>query len=229
MSNYSSSIAKLTNKAIYKSYGWMCIGLTFTAIISYMISMIPAVQNIIFGSFLLPLLIIFSQIGIIAAMGSMIKRISYFSMVSLFMLYSFLNGLTLSILFKIFELDSIIGIFFVTAGISGVMSLYGLFTKSNLNSFGIFGIATLSGVLVFSILNIFIKSIKLDFYMSFFAVVAIAALIAYDSQRTKEILMEFAYDNQQQKKMSIFAALNMYINFISLFLRLLHMFGKRKD
>ena len=229
MSNYSSSIIKTANIALYKSYCWMSLGLIITSIIAYLISGSIQIQTLIFNSSLLNFGIILAQIGVIIFMSTMIQKLSYLLMLSLFIIYSLLNGLTLSAIFMIFNIQSIIGVFFIASGIFIIMASYGILTKHDLSSYGTFGLAILSGVLILSIFNIFFKSGNFDYILSFISVIAISALIAYDMQNTKKVLIEMAYDKRLQNKMSIYAALSMYINFISLFIRLLHLFGKKKD
>ncbi len=229
MAYYSSSVMRMVTGALYRSYGWMSLGLVLTSIISFFFSQSNYIYYLVRGFGIVPILLFVAQIAIIVSMQALFNRLSYGSMVMMFLAYSAMTGITLSTIFIVFEMSSILGVFFITAGIFLFMSIYGTTTQQNLSSLGLFAVSALFGILLCSLINIFIKSAFFDYTLSFIAVIAISALIAYDAQNIKDILLKMSNDESKQKKMSIFAALSMYINFVSLFIQLLHLLGKRKE
>jgi uncharacterized protein len=229
VSHFSSSIMRAASSAMYRSYGWMSLGLMITASISYILADSYYIRYILFGSSLVPILIFLAQFAIIIMMSGFSYKLSYQTMLMAFLGYSVLTGITMSAIFIVFDLYSIVRVFFIASGMFLLMAGYGASTKHDLSAYGTFGISALFGVILLSFVNVFIRSASFDYMLSFIAVIAISALIAFDMQRLKAQLSEMAYDYQQQRKLSIYGALTMYINFIALFVRLLHILGRRRD
>jgi uncharacterized protein len=229
VSHFSSSIMRTASTAMYRAYGWMSLGLMITASISYILADSYYIRYILFGSGLIPILIFLAQFAIIIMMSGFSYKLSYQAMLMAFLGYSVLTGVTMSTIFIVFDLHSIVSVFFIASGMFLLMAGYGASTKHDLSEYGTFGISALFGIILLSFVNVFIRSASFDYALSFVAVLAISALIAFDVQRLKAQLSEMAYDYQQQRKLSIYGALTMYINFIALFVRLLHLIGRRRD
>ena len=143
----------------------------------------------------------------------------------LFFLYAILNGATLSIIFLAFSLGSIAYTFFITAGVFGAMSVYGYFTSNSLNSVGSYCIMALIGLIIASVVNIFMHSETLDWIISLAGVAIFIGLTAYDTQKIK--LMAMNATMADTGKIAVMGALNLYLDFINLFLYLLRIFGKK--
>jgi FtsH-binding integral membrane protein len=231
MNNYSSSIAQVVSNALYKTFMWMGLGLTITGLTSYFLSvstfMIYFLNNSIYGS-VFRLVILLSQCVLTFALFLGINKFSYSTLISLFLAFSAVTGMSMSVIFLIYELSSIIGIFFITAGMFFALSLYGLLTKKDLSPFYSFTIMFLFGIMAFSFINFFVKSVIFSKILLLAGIGIFSLLTAMDIQRLKNIFSQHAYDKEMQQKLSILGAVIMYQNFISLFLRLLSLFGKRK-
>lgn len=233
MNNYSSVITQTVNNALYKTFAWMSAGLTVTGITAYLLSISSFVRYFFDTSLygrLFSLVIFLTQIGLIFTIVNMnnIIKYSYTTLASLFLFFSFTTGMTLSYIFLIYEMQSIVGIFFITAGMFLGLCLYGLFTKADLSPLRTFAVMALVGVLIFSIINIFVGSVFFSKTLSFICVGLFSLFTALDIQNLKNLYAGFAYDQALQKKMSILGALIMYQNFINIFINLLHLLGKRK-
>jgi FtsH-binding integral membrane protein len=228
MSQYSSSITKIVTQAIYKSFGWMSLGLMLTSCIAYAMAH-SIYMRYLFSSPILFFAIVLAQFGSVIGLTYFKDRISYPAMTSLFLMYSALCGVTLSSIFLIYDLSSILGVFFITAGMFLFMFAYGLLTKHNLKMVGMCAMFLLFGIIILGFINFFMKSTQLDYVLSFFGVIVFSILIAYDTQKLRSDLAEMAYDIREQDKMAVFGALTMYLNFINLFLNLLRLLGKKND
>jgi FtsH-binding integral membrane protein len=227
MSHYSSSINRLVSIALYKSFGWMSLGLTLTGSVSYIIAH-SMYMRYMMSSGVVPLLIIAAQIGVVLFLSAFKDKLSYSTTVCAFLTYSVLVGATVSVIFLIYDISSILGVFFIAAGMFIFMAAYGLITKHNLSTAGMFAQMILFGMIILGFLNIFIKSASFDYLLAFIGVLVFSVLVAADIQLIRTKLSEMAYDNQAQNKMAVYGALIMYINFINLFLDLLKLLGKKR-
>lgn len=232
MNQYSSSINKIVSQGLYSTFGWMSVGLFITAITSYFLSMTKFMFYLLHGSIygsLFQLVIFASQIGLVLAMIFLVNKLSYSLLKFLFIAFTFCTGLSLSVIFLIYDLYSIIGIFFITAGMFMMLWLYGVLTKKDLSPIKGFLIMILAGMFIFQLLNMFFfRAILFDKALSFVAVIVFSFLTAIDIQGIKNKLAAYAYDKDSQNKLGLLGALNMYQNFLSLFLHMLNLLGKRK-
>ena len=144
----------------------------------------------------------------------------------MFILYSCLSGLTLSVVFVVYTSSSIASTFFITAGTFAVMSLAGFYTKKDLSGFGSIMMMGLVGVIIATVVNFFLKSEMLNYIISYIGVMVFVGLTAYDTQKIK--LMATQVDGENAKKASIMGALTLYLDFVNLFLYLLRVMGNRK-
>ena len=142
------------------------------------------------------------------------------------MLYSVLTGMTFSVFFLVFTAESIASTFFITAGTFAVMSIYGYVTKSDLTKIGNLCLMALIGILIASVVNIFLKSETMYWIVTYAGVLIFTGLIAYDTQKIKALAT--LENNEHTQKLAICGALSLYLDFINLFIMLLRIFGQRK-
>ena len=232
MNNYSSSIVKVVSQALYKTFMWMAIGLFLTGFTSYYLSstryMFYFLHGSMYGS-LFRLVLFGSQIGVALALFLGFTRLSYNTLKSLFISFSIISGASLSYIFLLYDLSSIIGIFFITSGMFFGLCIYGLFTKKDLSPFYAFINMVLWGMFIFGLINLFWRSAAFNSMLNVVGIFVFSFLTAVDIQNIKKMLSEYAFDMQMQKKLSIIGAVIMYQNFLNIFLRLLQLFGKRKN
>ncbi|MBB3701415.1 Bax inhibitor-1 family protein [Flammeovirga yaeyamensis] len=214
-------ISSAQSSFMTKVYGRMSIGLVITALTAMFIAntyeYVQMVAQFRWG-------LIIAQLGLVFAISGAINRMSSATATVLFILYSALTGATLSSIFYIYDINSIVSTFFITAGTFVGMSVYGMTTKKDLSSWGSLLIMGLFGIIIASIVNIFIGSSGLYWIISIVGVLIFVGLIAYDTQKLKE--MSYAMmDGESANKMAILGALSLYLDFINLFLYLLRFFG----
>lgn len=211
-------------------YGWMCLGLFVTAGASLFTVTSPSMMRAIFSNQLLFFGLIIAELGLVVGLSAAINRLSANTASMLFLLYSALNGITLAAIFVVYAKAVILNAFLVSAGMFGVMSLYGLMTKKDLTSFGSFLFMGLIGIILASIVNIFLKSSMMDFVISCVGVLVFLGLTAFDTQKLKVMgQMAPADDATAVRRGTILGALTLYLDFINLFLMLLRLFGSSRD
>lgn len=202
-------------------YGWMGGGLLLTALVSLITASSPALLQAILGNRILFYALVFGELGLVVAISGAINRISSATASLLFLLYAALNGLTMSTIFVVYTQSSIASTFLITAGMFGAMSLYGYLTKSDLSSWGSFLFMGLVGVVIASLVNIFLQSSMLGWVMSLCGILVFTGLTAYDTQKIKQM-------GVSGRKGAILGALTLYLDFINMFLLLLRFFGNRR-
>ncbi|WP_347253037.1 Bax inhibitor-1/YccA family protein [Leminorella grimontii] len=209
-------------------YGWMTCGLLLTGVTAWMVPG-TALQAFIFSSNITFYGLIIVQLGVVFFLSGMVSRISGAMATTLFMLYSVLTGLTLSSVFIVYTSASIASTFFITAGTFGAMSVYGYTTKRDLTKLGSLMVMGLIGILLASIVNIFLKSAPLYWAITYIGVIVFVGLTAYDTQKLKAIGESASMDDRESyRKNSIMGALTLYLDFINLFLMLLRILGDRR-
>jgi FtsH-binding integral membrane protein len=209
---------------------WMAAGLVVTGAVAYVVASSPALVNAIFGNRLVYYVVLFAPLGIVIAMGMLQERLNSLTAAAAFLLYSFVNGLTFSFIFMVYTSQSIASIFFVTAGMFGALSLYGFITRRDLSTMGRFFFMGLIGIIIASVVNIFVASSALSWAISVVAVVVFAGLTAWDTQKLREFALANAHavGTDGVRKVAVFGALTLYLDFINMFLALLRLFGDRK-
>lgn len=218
-------ITDIQSSFMTKVYGWMSAGLLITAFVAMFVA--NSAENMPFVTNNFWILAI-AQIGLVIFLSARIHKMSAATATVLFILYSALTGVTLSSIFYVYPLANIGSTFLVTAGTFIGMSIYGLTTKKDLTSMGNLLIMALFGLIITSIVNIFIASSMIYWISSAVGVLIFVGLIAYDSQKLKEMSYEIA-DGESANKMAILGALSLYLDFINLFLFLLRFFGGNRD
>ncbi|MBT9433392.1 Bax inhibitor-1/YccA family protein [Candidatus Sodalis endolongispinus] len=227
------SIVERANSAVQpfmaQVYGWMTCGLLLTAFVAWYAARTPALLQFIFSSQITFFGLIIAQLALVFVISGMVNRLSGAVATSLFMLYSALTGLTLASIFIVYTATSIASTFVVTAGMFGAMTLYGYTTKRDLSSFGNLLFMALIGIVLASLVNIWLKSTALMWAVTYIGVVVFVGLTAYDTQKLKNMGAQLSLDNKDQfRKYSIVGALSLYLDFINLFLMLLRIFGNRR-
>ena len=168
------------------------------------------------------------ELLLVVYLTSAIRRLSQTAAIAVFLIYSLINGLTLSVLFLVYTSASISTTFFVTAGTFAAMSFYGYTTKRDLTSIGNVAFMALIGIIIASVVNFFLKSEMMYWIITYLGVAVFVGLTAYDTQKLKRIGSEGFTTEESMEKMSILGALTLYLDFINMFLFLLRILGDRK-
>ena len=215
-------------KFLTKVYGWMSLALLLSGITAFIVATSPFLINLVFGNKIgFPLLAI-GEIVLVWWLSASIRKISTMTASIAFLAYSIINGATLASIFHVFSLNSIIVVFLVSALMFIGMSLYGVFSKSDIMSFGRYFSMAIIGLIVASVINIFLKSSGFNWVISIVTVVIFTGLTAYDT-RKMILVSQQADGNDMFQKASIIGALELYLDFINIFLALLRIFGKSRD
>jgi FtsH-binding integral membrane protein len=209
-------------------YGWMAGGLALTAALAFYTASSPALLQAIFGNRLVLYALLFGELGLVIAVSAAINRLSPAAATGLFLLYAGLNGVTLSAILLAYTGSSIAATFFVSAGMFGSMSLYGAVTKKDLAGWGSFLFMGLIGVVIASVVNLFLKSDLVSWVMAMCGVVVFTGLAAYDTNKLRALARQGFADAGAERKGAIIGALALYLDFINLFLMLLRLFGRRR-
>jgi FtsH-binding integral membrane protein len=213
---------------INKVYAWMSFALIVTGLVAMWVASNKSLMLSIFENRLIFWGLIIAEFACVAYLVGAIEKMSAQLATSVFIGYSALNGLTFSIIFAIYTMDSIASTFFITAGTFAVMSIYGYYTKRDLTSIGNLAIMGLIGVIIASVVNWFMASAMLYNIITYVGVLVFVALIAYDTQKIKNMNIIGNEGTEEDKKEAIMGALRLYLDFINLFLFLLRIFGRRK-
>ena len=215
------------NAFISKVFGWMFIGLLLTAGVSYYVStnnnLIQALSNnfLFFG-------LLIGELVLVAVLSARITKLKYTTALGMFLIYAALNGVTLSIIFLAYTGSSIAAAFGITAITFGAMCIYGYVTKTDLTQFRTILYMGLIGLIVLSVVNIFLRSSGMDWFISILSLVVFLGLTAYDMQKLKAYYFGTEGNVALRGNLGIVGALSLYLDFINLFLTILRLFGRRK-
>lgn len=210
-----------------KVYGWMTIALVITAFAAMYTAMTPALIEFIFSSKLVFYGLIIGELLLVGSLVMAVQKMSPMVASLVFFGYAALNGLTLASIFFLFTAGSIALTFFITAGTFAVMSIYGYTTKADLTRIGNLALMALVGVIIASIANYFLQNEALYWIISYVGVAIFVGLVAYDTQKIKNISASMDIQSSEGKRASVIGALTLYLDFINLFLFLLRLFGRR--
>ena len=209
-------------------YTWMTAGLLVTSAVAAYTATAPFVLNLLYGNPFTIWLLFLAQIGLVIGLSARIDRLAPFTAAALFIAYAALNGLTLSALFLVYTYTSIAQAFLATAATFGVMSLYGATTKRDLSTAGNLLVMALIGFFIGSIVNLFWANSALYWVLTYLGIALFIGLTAWDTQQIKR-MSEQAHDDTTARRLAIIGALNLYLDFINLFLLLLRIFGSRDE
>ncbi|NBX04018.1 MAG: Bax inhibitor-1/YccA family protein [Alphaproteobacteria bacterium] len=219
-----------------KIYNYMASALALTGIVALFAANSPAFIGALYnvqggqpvGISGLGYIVMFAPLGLVLWLSFGLNRMSASTAQGIFWAYSVLMGLSMSSIFLVYTGESIARTFFVTAGTFGAMSLYGYTTKKDLTGFGSFLMMGLIGLVIASIVNIFLKSSGLSFAVSALGVLIFVGLTAYDTQKLKNMYYQVAGSSEAMAKASVMGALNLYMDFINIFIHLLRFMGERR-
>ncbi|MDE5947642.1 MAG: Bax inhibitor-1/YccA family protein [Prevotella sp.] len=210
-----------------KVYLWMAMALVITGFTAYGVATSPAVMSAILMNRMLFFGLIIAEFGLVIWLTAAINRLSLSAATLMFVIYSVINGATLSVIFLVYTMSSITSVFFITAGTFAAMAAIGYTTKKDLSGMGKFLMMALIGLIIASVVNLFMRSTGLQLIMSYIGVLVFSGLTAYDSQKIKQMLMTAEDTGETAQKIALLGALSLYLDFINLFLYLLRIFGKR--
>ena len=214
------------SKFFTKVYLWMFIGLLVSGGVAYYTSVTTGIRGLVYSYFNWFLIL---ELVVVIAFSALRKKVSPLVAKILFIVYSVVSGLTLSSIFLVYRLDSIGMVFLSSALMFGLMALYGYITKTNLSSFGKVLIFALLAVIIMSLINMFIGNGTFGIVISIISIVVFLGLTAYDMQSLKAMYNYYENDEAELDKVSIYGALDLYLDFINIFLRLLQLFGKSRE
>lgn len=223
------SIAAAQSEFIRRVYNWMALGLAGTAVVAYYTAASPGLTNFIFGNQLVFFALIIGTLGLVFTLSAAIDRLQPGTATLLFFVYAGVNGLMLSVVFLTYTEASIANAFFVTAGTFGLTSLYGYTTKRDLTSWGSFFFMGLIGIVLASLVNLFLRSEVIYWVTTYIGVFVFVGLTAYDTQNLKNMAGAGFADAASESKAAVIGALRLYLDFINLFLMLLRIMGGRRD
>lgn len=212
-----------------KVFIWMALALVVTGVTAYGVATTPSLLIAIVTNKALFWGLIIAELALVFAVSGAINRLSLATATLLFVLYSVVNGATLSVIFLAYSMPAIIQTFFITAGTFGVMALVGYTTKTDLTSLGKLLFMALIGLVIATVVNMFVGSTGFDYILSYVGVLIFVGLTAYDTQKIKQMCMQAPDAGEHMQKLALLGALSLYLDFINLFLYLLRIFGNNKD
>ena len=212
-----------------KVYLWMTLALVITGFTAFGIASNPGIAYAIVTNSLLFCGLVIAEFGLVIVISGAINKLSAVTATLLFVLYSIVNGATLSVIFMAYTMNSIASVFFITAGLFGVMAFIGYTTKTDLTSIGKILFMALIGIILATIVNLFVGSSMLNMIVSYIGVVIFTGLTAYDSQKIKNMLYNADSMDEGMQKIALLGSLTLYLDFINLFLMLLRIFGGNRD
>lgn len=217
------------NEFIRSVYNWMAIGLGLTGVVAFYVSNSETLLKLIFGNQLIFFGLIIGELVLVFTISARVHKMQASTATSLFVLYAALNGATISAIFLIYTRSSITSTFFICAATFIVSSIYGMVTKRDLTSMGQFMFMGLIGIVIASVVNLFVRSSGMSLIVSYIGVVVFVGLTAYDTQklRTMALSQPDNLDSGTVRKGAILGALTLYLDFINLFLMLLRILGNR--
>jgi FtsH-binding integral membrane protein len=235
---YSAARSEVVNAFMRGVYGWMAGGLGLTALVAYVVSNTPALLQTFFtvdpatgavGMSTLVFVLLLAELGIVFFLSARISTLAPATATGLFLLYSGLNGLTLTPILLAYTAESVAATFVTTAGMFGAMSIYGMVTKKDLTGMGSMMMMGLFGIIIAMVVNMFLQSSGMAFAINILGVLIFLGLTAYDTQKLKTMgEMAPMGDQVAMRRGAIMGALTLYLDFINLFLMLLRLMGDRR-
>lgn len=212
-----------------KVYTWMAFAMIITGLTAYFVASSPSILSMIYGNKLLFYGLLAAELGFVWGITGKIESLSLTTATLMFILYSIINGATMASIFLLYTMESIGNVFFITAGTFAVMAFIGHTTNVDLTSLGKILLMGLIGIIIASLVNIFVGSSFLQLIVSYVGVVIFVGLTAYDAQAIKSMLMTQDTADEEAQKIAIVGSLMLYLDFINLFIHLLRIFGGRRD
>jgi FtsH-binding integral membrane protein len=234
LNNYNDQTINIDSSAVSRSFvanvfSYMTLALVITGVAAYWFAASGNILALLQGSSLLMWGIMLAPIGMVLIMSFAFNRLSFSALMGLFLAYSLVNGLSLSVIFLIYSSAAISKVFFITAGLFATMAVVGYTTKTDLTKLGSILMMAVIGIVIASLVNYFLESAAFDYLISCVGVLVFTGLVAYDTQKVKRIGAGVEYGTATAGKLALMGALSLYLDFINLFLFLLRVFGGRRD
>jgi FtsH-binding integral membrane protein len=207
----------------------MTLALVITGVAAYWFAASGNMLALLQGSSILLWGIMLAPIGMVLIMSFAFNRLSFTALMGLFLAYSLVNGISLSVIFLVYSSAAISKVFFITAGLFATMAVVGYTTKTDLTKLGSILMMAVLGIVIASLVNYFLESAAFDYLISCVGVLVFTGLVAYDTQKVKRIGAGVEYGTATAGKLALMGALSLYLDFINLFLFLLRVFGGRRD
>lgn len=218
-------------RTLFKNvYAWMALALVVTGLTAYYVANSPTIRGMIFGSGAALIGLCIAQFALVIGLSAAINKISFTAAGIMFVVYSILTGITLSSILLVYTSESVALTFFVTAGTFGAMALYGTVTNKDLSGMGSILFMALIGLIIASVANWFFHSSGLAMIISYAGVLIFVGLTAYDAQKIKNMLSVYGSEvNEASMKIALMGSLELYLDFINLFLHLIRILGSRRN
>lgn len=219
------------NKLLRASFSWMSLAMLLTTITAYAFGFVPELTAYLItetGPTTLAYVVMFAPLIFVLAMSFGLNRLSYPALIGLFIAYSLVNGISFSFIFWVYSIGSIAKVFLSTTALFAVMAIAGYTTKTDLTKLGSILMIGVIGIVIASLINMFMHSESMDYMISILGVIIFTGLTAYDVQKIKNLGLQ-ADNSTMASKLGVMGALTLYLDFINLFLFLLRLFGGRKD
>ncbi len=211
-----------------KVYVWMTLALAITGFTAYAVANSPGILQTIYTNQILFWGLIIAEFALVFGVSAAINKLSLTTATLMFILYSVINGALLSYIFLAYTASSVATVFFITAGTFAAMAIVGYTTKTDLSSMGKILFMALIGLIIATIVNLFIKSSGFTLILSYVGVLIFVGLTAWDSQKIKQMLLQAPDAGEGAQKLALLGALTLYLDFINLFIYLLRIFGRRE-
>ena len=212
-----------------KVYVWMAMALCITGLTAYGVASSPNLLLTLYSHHWLIIGLLFAELALVFAISGAINRLSLTTATLLFILYSALTGVTFSSIFVVYTMSSIGKVFFITAGTFAAMAFVGYTTRRDLSKMGGLLFMALIGLIIATVVNLFIKSSGLELVLSYIGVLVFVGLTAWDTQKIKVMLAQQYDMSETSQKLALLGALELYLDFINLFLYMLRIFGSRNE
>ena len=234
INNYNDQSINIDTSAVSRSFvanvfSYMTLALVITGVAAYWFAASGNILALMQGSSLLLWGVMLAPIGMVLIMSFAFNRLSFTALMGLFLAYSLVNGISLSVIFLIYSSAAISKVFFITAGLFATMAVVGYTTKTDLTKLGSILMMAVFGIVIASLVNYFMESAAFDYLISCVGVLVFTGLVAYDTQKVKRIGAGVEYGTATAGKLALMGALSLYLDFINLFLFLLRVFGGRRD
>lgn len=227
---FVQSVSTAYRTLIGKVYLWMTLALAATGLTSLYVASNPGLVQAIFMSRGAFWLLIIAELALVFILSARLMKMSFATAGIMFAVYSVLNGVTMSFIFIAYTQSSIATAFFVTAGMFATMSFVGFTTKKDLSSFGSFFMMALIGLIIATVVNIFLHNSVLYWIITYVGVLLFVGLTAYDTQRIKHLISQYGDEvNDNTQKLALMGSLMLYLDFINLFLYILRLFGSNRE
>ena len=228
--NYTRSYQPSTTLPVLmrKVYTWMALALVITGITAYGVITTPSLIEAIVMNRILFWGLVIAEFGIVIGISRMLHKLSLTTATLMFIAYSVINGATLSIFLLLYTAESIGMVFFITAATFGVMAFIGYITKTDLSKIGNILYMALIGLVIATVVNLFVNSSGFQLILSYVGVIIFVGLTAYDTQKIKLMLNEQSSADESAQKLALLGALSLYLDFVNLFIYLLRILGDRR-